>query len=629
MWNFNFMLPSLMILAIILCYYFAWPRLPVRMNRAFLAIVLSDCLVILFDLLSSRADSNYAAHTTGMLYFLNMGFFVLYLVRIYCFFVFTEAILHIPCCSKEPRSLLPPLVFLLSELITLSSFFTGAVFRIESDGYHRGPLYDIIYVCFFFYIIYSLILLILYRHRLNSAQLVSAVAAQLVLFLGNIIRILFPNYIVMNMFCLMAVFILFLGFLNPTLYRASLGNAYNLKGLREILDEHISGDDFGLFAFAVKDYADIMDLYGAAQIDKGIALISQFMADHYPDLIVYYLLGGYYVVTGLDEAQVPKLHQDLMTRFREPWRADQTDLYLRSGFLWMKPDERMKTTERVIDFLYVGLGEAARSDTREEELIDSSFFIRAQQLTTIKRSLQDAIDENSIEVYLMPIMDAHTGKLKYAEALSRIKDKDGQVISPALFIPLAERSGQINAIGMQVLEKVCRFINKNHPEKYGMQWINVNLSPVQFLNRNLCSQFLEILRKYDVNPEQIHLELTEQTIQDVHELKQQTDRLTEAGFLLSLDDYGQGYSNLTRLNSLPFADIKIDMEVVWDYCAKKDILLPSLITTLKKLGFSVTAEGIETEEMAELMRDAGCDYLQGYLFSKPLPTDEFIDKYSV
>lgn len=627
MWNYNFMLPSLLMLAIIQCYYFALPRLPVRMNRAFQAIILSDCLVIFFDLVSSRADTNYTAHSPGMLYFLNMGFFVLFLIRIYCFYNFTAAVLKLYQKKTSTGAIASSLVFIISEIITLSSVFTGAVFSIGPNGYQRGPFYDILYVCFFFYIIYSVILLIIYRQRLSTDQFLSGLAAQGILFVGNIVRIMFPNYIVMNMFCFMAIFVLFLGFQNPSLYREPEINAYNLRGLYEILEEYRRYDSYSIFAFALKSYADERGLYGGKQMDKGVALICQYMAEHYPRLNLFYLLNGYFVVSGADQLDIESMKRDLAARFHLPWIANETNLYLRAGFIHLKIDKNMDTTDKIIDCFFAALSEASRPKLPEEEIIETSFIQKMDELTYVKRALENAITEQSVEIHLMTIVDSISGEPRYAEALARIRGSKGDIIPPGIFISLAERSGKINEIGIQVLEKVCRFINKYHPEEYGIQWINVNLSPVQFLNRNLCQQFMEILEKYDVDPDKVHLELTEQTMYEIHDMKAQTDMFINAGFRLSLDDYGQGYSNLTRLNSLPFADIKIDMQVVWDYCEKKDILLPSLIKTLKELGFSVTAEGIETEDMAVLMRGTGCDYMQGYLFSRPLPEEEFVEKY--
>ena len=223
-------------------------------------------------------------------------------------------------------------------------------------------------------------------------------------------------------------------------------------------------------------------------------------------------------------------------------------------------------------------------------------------------------------------MDSKTGKRIAAEALVRLRDDNGSLIRPDLFISMAEQEGYIVRLGEQVLAKVCRFIRDNDMEAMGIRWINVNLSPVQFMSRDVPSRFAEILKEYGVDESMIHLEITEQSMIDFSLLRDQITGLYNNGFEFSLDDYGSGYSNLSRVRQYPFTNIKIDMEVVWNYCKEKDMLLPALVDGFKKMNLSITAEGIETEEMAGAMKEISCDYLQGYYFSQPVPMDEFVEQ---
>ena len=221
-------------------------------------------------------------------------------------------------------------------------------------------------------------------------------------------------------------------------------------------------------------------------------------------------------------------------------------------------------------------------------------------------------------------MDSRTGKRVAAEALVRLRDENGKLIRPDLFISLAEQEGYIVRLGEQVLAKVCEFIRDNDMEALGVQWINVNLSPVQFMSHDIPARFTQILKDYGVNEQLIHLEITEQSMIDFSLLRDQITGLHQHGFQFALDDYGSGYSNMTRVQQYPFTNIKIDMEVVRNYCREKNMLLPALIQGFKKMNLSITAEGIETEEMADIMRDISCDYLQGYYFSRPVPMAEFV-----
>ncbi len=112
-------------------------------------------------------------------------------------------------------------------------------------------------------------------------------------------------------------------------------------------------------------------------------------------------------------------------------------------------------------------------------------------------------------------------------------------------------------------------------------------------------------------------------------LHKQIQNMKNTGFEFVLDDFGSGYSNVTRLKHYPFINIKLDMEVVWDYFKSHEAILPALVKAFKNMGFTVTAEGIENAEMAKVMKSLGCDYLQGFYFSRPIPAEEFAQKYAL
>ena len=143
------------------------------------------------------------------------------------------------------------------------------------------------------------------------------------------------------------------------------------------------------------------------------------------------------------------------------------------------------------------------------------------------------------------------------------------------------------------------------------------------MHSNLPDLFSSILTEYGVSANQIHLEITEESMINYSEQEKQIESLRQFGFQLALDDYGSGFSNLHQVKKIAFSNIKLDMTIVWDYIHDRDALLPSLVHAFRQMGFSITAEGIETQEMAEAMAEIGCDYLQGFVFSKPLPVDNF------
>jgi EAL domain-containing protein (putative c-di-GMP-specific phosphodiesterase class I) len=146
------------------------------------------------------------------------------------------------------------------------------------------------------------------------------------------------------------------------------------------------------------------------------------------------------------------------------------------------------------------------------------------------------------------------------------------------------------------------------------------------MRKDLAGRLDAIREDCQVPAGRIRLELTEQSMADYTMLREQVTALRDLGYQFSLDDYGSGASNLTRVRQYPFQNIKLDMEVVWNYCQEPDPLLPALVSAFKQMGYTVTAEGIETEEMGRAMVEIGCDYLQGFYYSRPLPIADFSEQ---
>ena len=618
MWNYSFTLPSAMILLILVIFYFRRPRMPIRMNVTFLSLLVIDISTLAVDYASSRVDELYMNYPAAVCYALNLLFFVLFLARIYWFFLYTLDVLENHCTYPRWIRRLSPLVFAIAEVIALSSPLTHAVFFIDGSGYHSGPLYNILYVCFFFYLIAAAVLILYSATQLHREVCNGLLGVIVILLLGNIVRMLFPTLLVMNTFCLMAILIIYLAFENPDLFLSDRGSAFNMRAFRFVLREWGPKGHYHLLSFIIRDYSELREIYGGVQIDEGIHQISLFLTEQYPKCLVFYLRNGSFALIVPKSIDTRPMIDAITARFENPWMSGEMELVMRPSFVEM---ELGLHVDHVIGMLLLALESAA-----EDEQAVSIQAI--DQYLANRQALEAALKNESLEVFLQPLIDSRTGQLVAAEALSRIRGEDGRLIPPTVFIPIAEKDGSIVALGELVMRKICRFVRENDIRAMGMQWINVNLSPYQCMSRDLPQRFKSVLEEYAVPAELIHLELTEQSIVDYALLEHQLLALQDIGFQFALDDYGSGFSNLTRVTSFPFKNIKIDMEVVWNYFNNRGPLLPTIVGVFKQMNFSITAEGIETEEMSEAMAEIGCDYLQGYFFSRPVPIPEFVEMYS-
>lgn len=627
MWNYSFTMPSAMILLLLVTYYFRRTRLPICMNRVFLLLLAVDSLTILSDYLSSRLDENWLNFSVAAGYAANLTFFVLFLARIYCFFLYILVILeyHVKLPRWVKRG--SPVMLILSELIALSSPVTHAFFSMDAAGYHRGPLYNVLYVCFFFYLLAALALILAYRKQLPMPVKTGLLAVVAILSVGNIVRILMPSLLVMNTFCLMAILAIYLSFGNPDLFLSDRGSAFNTRGFRFLLTEWNQKKSCRVLAFIIRNYSETRGIYGGMQMDKSIGLVNGYLADTFPDCLNFYLRNGAFALVGSADMDCRAMCETISDRFQRSWETMGTEMIMRPAFVEVDPESSLAKPDRIISTMLLALDTAGRAEYAEDQSMPLSIHAIDRYLDE-KHAMETALECGGLEVFLQPLIDSGTGRMVAAEALSRLRTKDGKLIPPAAFIPLAEKDGSIIKLGEEVLRKTCRFIREHDIETLGLKWINVNLSPYQCMSKDLALHFEHILKEYEVPASLIHLELTEQSIVDYSLMRNQITALQELGFQFALDDYGSGYSNLTRVKQYPFKSIKMDMEVVWNYFRDRDPLLPTLIQVFKKMNFSITAEGIETREMADALTEIGCDYLQGYYFSKPVSIPDFLERYS-
>ena len=237
-----------------------------------------------------------------------------------------------------------------------------------------------------------------------------------------------------------------------------------------------------------------------------------------------------------------------------------------------------------------------------------------------------AIEQRSFEVHYQPIWCVHDGCFHSAEALVRLNDPEFGWIRPDLFIPEAEQNGLIIEIGSILLEKICQLLGEIDYEGTGLEYVEVNLSVEQCIRPDMADKLIELAQRYEIDPSRMNLEVTETSSSFSQAIVSENMRvLAEAGFTFSLDDYGTGYSNVTRMLNLPFSLVKIDKSFVDDMDDPSvRAVFSDTVAMLKEVGKAVLVEGVETKEQVDALGAMGVDYIQGYYFSKPLPEREFI-----
>lgn len=237
-----------------------------------------------------------------------------------------------------------------------------------------------------------------------------------------------------------------------------------------------------------------------------------------------------------------------------------------------------------------------------------------------------ALDNEEFTVYFQPKYDLSKMQPSGAEALVRWKKPDGSMISPADFIPIFESNGFIIKLDYYVWERVCQFIKKSMDAGKDIKPISVNVSRVNLYNPKFLGSIIELVKKYDIPPKYLNLELTESVFSDNAEMMlEAVDFLHDAGFTIFMDDFGSGYSSLNILKDINLDVLKIDMKFLAkgpsnDKCEK---IIAAVIKMAESLNLPVIAEGVEEQQEVEMLKRLGCDYIQGYYFAKPMPLEEY------
>lgn len=251
----------------------------------------------------------------------------------------------------------------------------------------------------------------------------------------------------------------------------------------------------------------------------------------------------------------------------------------------------------------------------------------AERHLAIVEAIKEALDTGALMVYFQPIINAKTGALIAAEALVRLKNAELGFIPPDEFIPIAEKNGLIHAIGDYVLDCSCAFFASLRKAGIPLQFMEINLSPVQFAQFNLTERFYATALRHGLSPGDLCFEITETAAaQSPLALRRTTDALNGRGFALAIDDFGIGNSNIATLIEIPFSVVKLDRSLITEASARKPegIELKGFVDIFRRLGVSIVAEGVETEEQIHLLADLGVHLIQGYYFSRPLPPEDFL-----
>jgi EAL domain-containing protein (putative c-di-GMP-specific phosphodiesterase class I) len=332
------------------------------------------------------------------------------------------------------------------------------------------------------------------------------------------------------------------------------------------------------------------------------------------------------VLPGTDAAGAELVAHKMLQAIIQPYLIEVHELRISSSIGISIYPEHAQDASTLIKYADVAMYQAKEAGRNQYLLFNASMNASAHDRLTMETHLRAALELDQFRLYYQPQMSLLDGSLIGCEALIRWHHPELGMVSPANFIPLAEETGLIGPISDWVLEEAIR--------QRGL-WLDaalqdftmaINLSALQFRQRDLHDQVGRLLEQYQVLPGMIDLELTESIlVEGVERTLTILHNLTALGVGISIEDFGTGYSSLSYLKRFPIQKLKIDQTFVRDVVTDSNdaVMVRTIILMAHSLKLAVIAEGVETEEQAAFLRESGCERAQGYLFGWPMPAEEF------
>jgi two-component system CheB/CheR fusion protein len=401
----------------------------------------------------------------------------------------------------------------------------------------------------------------------------------------------------------------------------------DINGFKRINDTfgHHVGDEF------LKQAADRIVIEGFNRSHEQLDMcMSNFgeLCDRPPtDIVVARYAGDEFVAIlpgSYDELALRKIANQISNAFKKPFYCESNQITSSISIGAANFPEHTSNPLELLKYSDLAMYAAKRDEIRDFVLFQKPMHEKIKYRNWIEQALITAISNDQIFLQFQPKVNVISGQLSGVEALARWKHPEHGLISPEVFISVAEETGLIIPLGRKVMELALEQ-SKRWADQGLDRKIAINIAPSQFGSQEFLPDTLKLLEENDVPAKSIELEITESmAMSKFGETKKQLEMLREAGISIGLDDFGTGFSNLSQLSSLPFDTLKIDRSLIADIgvSEKNETILVAVIRMASALGYETVAEGIEIEQQYRFLEVVGCDVIQGYFAGKPMLPDD-------
>lgn len=547
---------------------------------------------------------------------------------IFSLFMYVEALGH----TSKRNSNLYTIITSIPYFIALGFVLLGDLsYQVTEHGnYSYGPMANTVYVIALIYVIAIFVNTFRYSDSIRKKKRTALRLGLGIWVFFTIFQIVFPYILLSSLAIILELLVIYLSFENPNENYDDITDSFNEKAFVSMTAElFASRKAFNIINIAVIDYATIRQNLGQKKSLKLMRMINRFTSELFNCTCYHYDENCITVIYEDMEADKQKL-AELSERLSKPFMVDNNNLSIAASVCVLPCPQYAEDIQQIREILSYSMYNVICSN-KPIVYVNNDLLKEKQREEGIVSLVEDAIRNDGFEVYYQPIYSTETRRFLSAEALVRLKDRQTfGYLSPEIFIPIAERNGLIMDLGKIVFDKVCEFASTNELKSLGVEYVEVNLSGIQAVDTSLPDLLHNAIKRFQLDPSFINLEITETAaVSSGSMLRANMHKLKHLGFSFSMDDFGTGYSNLSQIAETAYDLVKLDKSLIWpcfgeNKSEKAMFILKNITTMLHDIGAHIVAEGVETEEMANLLIELKVNYLQGYLYSRPIPEQDYI-----
>lgn len=633
-YNMDFLISSFIILLLLL-YHFINQKKPLIINtKIFQMFILLGITDVAFDIISTIMISYGNEETAGLIMLTVTILYMLQVLVPYAFLCYIKS-LRVES-EKKMRKILKiwAIPAGIMELLVIGNIWSGIFFRVDASGqYIRGEFYLWMYYYVFVIVVFAAVDGIIHWKKLGVRKLAVICEFMIIAVICVAIQAWHNDLLMTGFGICLGIMVLYMTLHNPSGYTDNLTGIFDKmyfdRWLQNRMDKRTP---INLVCVDIPHLRQVNKILGASFGDKMIVKIADMLQELSISKQVFRLSGKRFVLVTESLHEYEYCRDAIREFFSNSIPVDgemEKCPAVICGILNAQELEESDTIQAYIEYLISLVRDADDCTLIQGDERTMQGFRYEQE---VERFLDTAIEEDLFEVYYQPVFSRTEGHYVSMEALSRLRHPALGMVSPEVFITIAERRRCIDKIAELQLHRICRFVKANEEMMKTIQNVKINLSPLELLKTGHIQGLMDTIREYGLPYSYFQFEVTETVATEYSDaLYEIVEKFQTEKIGLSLDDFGSGYANLNTVLKLPFSSVKIDRSMLTGICKEEKIALfyHNIVSLLVNMGYSVIAEGVEEEDEMILLCEWGVDMIQGYYFSRPLSENQIVEEIKI